>query len=58
MAEDTCVLIRDIIIPAQRMRVANHIEDLGESIRKHGLLHPITLRRDGDRLILIAGMRR
>jgi N6-adenosine-specific RNA methylase IME4 len=58
MADQQLVLIRDIVIPPDRMRQANHIADLGESIRQNGLLHPITLRRDGDRLVLIAGLRR
>jgi len=58
MAEQHVVLIRDILVPPDRMRQANHIADLGESIRQNGLLHPITLRRDGDRLVLIAVLRR
>jgi ParB family chromosome partitioning protein len=31
---------------------------LGESIRLHGLLHPIVVQRDGDSYILVAGERR
>jgi ParB family chromosome partitioning protein len=31
---------------------------LGESIRTHGLLHPIVVERDGDRYRLVAGERR
>jgi N6-adenosine-specific RNA methylase IME4 len=40
------------------MRVANDAEELAGSIAASGLLHPITLRADGDRLILVAGRRR
>jgi N6-adenosine-specific RNA methylase IME4 len=40
------------------MRVANDVESLADSIGKIGLLNPITLRRDQNRLILIAGLRR
>lgn len=58
MPTDIIVPIRDIVIPRKRMRTANHIEELAASIRESGLLHPITLRRAGERLILIAGLRR
>ena len=58
MARDAFVLISDIIIPAARMRHAPAVDDLAASIRQHGLLHPITLRQDGDALILVAGYRR
>jgi ParB-like chromosome segregation protein Spo0J len=56
MPEERLILLTDIVIPPTRMRQANHIEDLGESIRQNGLLHPITLRRDGERLVLVAGI--
>lgn len=58
MPDDTIVDVTAIVIPRKRMRIANSIEALGESIRKNGLLHPITLRRSGEKLILVAGMRR
>lgn len=58
MPDDTIVDVDDIVVPRKRMRKANHIEALGESIRHNGLLHPITLRRAGSRLILVAGQRR
>jgi ParB family transcriptional regulator, chromosome partitioning protein len=34
------------------------LDTLGESIRLHGLLHPIVVQRDGDRYRLVAGERR
>jgi ParB family chromosome partitioning protein len=34
------------------------LDVLGESIRLHGLLHPIVVQRDGDRYQLVAGERR
>jgi len=58
MPEDVWVKVSDVIVPRKRMRVANHFEELADSIGKVGLLNPITLRRDGDSLILIAGRRR
>jgi N6-adenosine-specific RNA methylase IME4 len=58
MPDDSIVKVGEIVVPRKRMRTANHIEELAESIRKNGLLHPITLRRDGEQLILVAGKRR
>jgi N6-adenosine-specific RNA methylase IME4 len=40
------------------MRTAGHIEKLAESIRATTLYHPILLRRDGAKLIVVAGKRR
>ena len=36
----------------------DQLDALGESIRVHGLLHPIVVQRDQDRLVLVAGERR
>jgi N6-adenosine-specific RNA methylase IME4 len=58
MLDDALVPIEDVIVPRKRMREANHIEELAASIDKNTLLHPITLRRDGKDLILVAGRRR
>lgn len=58
MPEDVWVKVADVIVPRKRMRVANHFDELAASISKLGLLNPITLRRDGDLLILVAGRRR
>lgn len=52
------VKVASIVVPRARMRVANDVESLADSIGKIGLLNPVTLRRDGNRLILIAGRRR
>nr|MDQ6901147.1 ParB/RepB/Spo0J family partition protein [Candidatus Dormibacteraeota bacterium] len=46
---------------AQQMRrhfPADSLRDLAESIRLHGLLQPILVRRAGDRFQLVAGERR
>ena len=37
---------------------AESLQALGESIRLHGLLHPIVVQRDGDTYRLVAGERR
>lgn len=34
------------------------LQELAESIRQHGILNPLTVRRQGDRYVLIAGERR
>lgn len=46
--------------PVQPRRAFDETEldALGESIRLHGLLHPIVVQRDGDRYRLVAGERR
>lgn len=38
--------------------VADDVEQLADSIREVGLLQPIVVRRDGDRLVVVAGHRR
>jgi ParB family chromosome partitioning protein len=44
--------------PRQALRHDEAFSELVESIRQHGLLQPILVRRDGVRRILIAGHRR
>lgn len=33
----------------------NKMQEFSDGIRKRGLLHPIILRQDGDKFILVAG---
>lgn len=47
-----------IDIPERRRKKKGDIEELANNISRHGLLHPITLRRKGERFILVAGERR
>jgi N6-adenosine-specific RNA methylase IME4 len=58
MATDLCVKVADVVVPPRRMRTANHVEELAESIRDIGLLHRITLRKLDGRYVLVAGRRR
>lgn len=44
--------------PGQPRRMFKDIEQLADSIASDGLLQPITLRRDGDGFIIVAGERR
>ena len=52
------VNISDIIISERLRKDAGDIPELADSIKLYGLLNPITLRRDGDRYLLLAGWRR
>lgn len=47
--------INDIVVGKRLRKDLGNIEDLAESIQKHGLLHPLTV---DDSLTLIAGERR
>jgi N6-adenosine-specific RNA methylase IME4 len=58
MPNDLIVNIDDIIVQPNRMRRANGIEDLAASIQQVGLLQAIVLRKDGERYVLVAGLRR
>jgi ParB family chromosome partitioning protein len=53
--------LSDIIFPPEEMRSGVSFEGMDElamSIRKHGLIQPITVRPKGDKYELIAGYRR
>jgi len=55
------VPLSDIIFPPEEMRSGVTFEGMDElamSIRKHGLIQPITVRPKGDKYELIAGYRR
>jgi hypothetical protein len=60
VSEPREIAIADILIPARRMRP--YREDgmgaLANSLSRFGLIHPIILRRSGDSLILVCGVRR
>lgn len=59
MADEVWIDTRDITIPKNRLRKVDDVEELSESIRHNGQLHPIIVRRDeSGRLILVAGRRR
>jgi ParB family chromosome partitioning protein len=58
-ANDVVVNVGKVVVPHQRLRVADDVGQLAASIRDNGLLHPVILRRDDKRrLILVAGRRR
>jgi ParB family chromosome partitioning protein len=52
------VPLRSIDVSGQNPRAALVVEELMESIRVHGLLQPLVVRRTGRRFELIAGHRR
>ena len=52
------VNISDIIVSERLRKDAGDIEELADSIKLYGLLNPITLRRNGNRYVLLAGWRR
>jgi site-specific DNA-methyltransferase (adenine-specific) len=55
------VLIQDVVVSPNRQRREfdlAEINQLGESIKQHGLLNPITIREEFDKFILVAGERR
>lgn len=52
------VNVADIIVSKRLRRDGGDIEELADSIKLYGLLNPITLRRDGNQYVLLAGWRR
>lgn len=52
--------ISSIILPFKNLRASNHlnIERITQSIRQHGLIHPITVRPKSDGFEIVAGYRR
>lgn len=49
----------DKIVVGERSRTeARAVESLSRSIREHSLIQPPVVRRDGDRFMLVCGMRR
>jgi sulfiredoxin len=52
--------IADIYVPAKRRRTLDpaKAEQLAEDILANGLRHPIQVRRDGARLVLVEGLHR
>ena len=52
------VPISDIIVSERVRDDAGDISELADSIKEYGLFNPITLRRDGDGYVLLAGWRR
>lgn len=53
--------IHDLEVPGNRQRRAFPPEDLiklADSISQNGLIHPLVVRQDGPRLVLVAGERR
>lgn len=61
MAEMTEIAISDIIPNPTQPRTEfdeNALEELAESIRQLGLIQPITVKRNGEKFIIISGERR
>ncbi|MDN5847617.1 MAG: ParB/RepB/Spo0J family partition protein [Candidatus Nitrosocosmicus sp.] len=54
------VPISDIIIPFNNLRISNklNIEKITQSIRQHGLIHPLTVRPKDKCFEIVAGYRR
>lgn len=55
------IAMKSIVIPTNRQRRhfdLGELNELGESIQKFGLMHPIVLRVDGEEYKLVAGERR
>ena len=52
------VNISDIIVSERLRKDEGDIAELADSIKLYGLLNPITLRRNGDQYVLLAGWRR
>jgi ParB/RepB/Spo0J family partition protein len=52
------VAIETIGIGPRRRQKLGNLKSLAKSIEQHGLLHPILVRRSGDRTELVAGQRR
>ena len=52
--------IEDVYIPARRRKDLDpeKVEALAESILEHGLQTPISVRQDGERLVLVTGLHR
>ncbi len=58
--EELNIPIDDIHIPVKRRRTLNPgtVEEIAESIMENGLQKPISVRRDGDRFVLVNGLHR
>ncbi len=58
--DDVEITIADIYVPAKRRGTldAATVDELAESILEEGLRTPISVRRDGERFVLITGMHR
>lgn len=58
--DDITVKIEDIYVPAKRRRAVNQatVNKIAESIMEIGLNVPISVRRDGDRYVLVTGLHR
>lgn len=54
----TTLRINDIAIPERGRSEARNVASLAKSIEARGLLHPPVVRRDGERWVLVAGLRR
>lgn len=52
------IWIEDIYIHDQIRKNYGDLTALAESINTHGLINPITVMRNGDRYVLIAGFRK
>src|SRR3990172_6609733 len=55
------VNVNDIVIPPNRQRqefLPEQIVELASSISQNGLINPLTVRKEGDATILVAGERR
>ncbi len=58
--DDQTVKIEEIYVPAKRGRAVNQatVNEIAESIMEIGLKVPISVRRDGDRYVLVTGLHR
>ncbi len=58
--DDQTVKIEEIYVPAKRSRAVNQatVNEIAESIMEIGLKVPISVRRDGDRYVLVTGLHR
>ncbi|MGD9671867.1 MAG: ParB/RepB/Spo0J family partition protein [Candidatus Nitrosocosmicus sp.] len=54
------ILITDIKMPSNNLRISNdlNIEKIANSIRQHGLLHPIVVKPNLEHFEIVAGVRR
>ena len=58
--DDVQIPIDEIYVPAKRRHDLQPatVETLAESILEHGLETPISVRRDGERFVLVNGLHR
>jgi ParB/RepB/Spo0J family partition protein len=58
--DDVTVRIDEIYVPAKHRRDLNPatVDELAESILEIGLQTPISVRRDGERFVLVTGLHR